>query len=61
MTLALHTSELAAPPRPPFPEFNRPLDGDALANRLRAFSTSYYARHPFHELMHAGKLSARAG
>src|ERR671910_862007 len=57
MTIALHTSDLAAPPRPPFPELDRPLSSDALADRLRAFSTSYYARHPFHEQMHAGKLS----
>ena len=57
MTIALHTSELAAPPRPPFPELDRPLSSDALADRLRAFSTSYYARHPFHERMHAGRLS----
>ncbi|HET6777256.1 MAG TPA: hypothetical protein VFH26_00025, partial [Gemmatimonadales bacterium] len=58
MTLALHTSELAAPPRPPFPELDRPLGASELADRLRAFSTLYYARHPFHEQMHAGKLSA---
>src|ERR671921_1523998 len=57
MTIALHTSELAAPPRPPFPDLDRPLSSDALADRLRAFSTSYYARHPFHERMHGGKLS----
>ncbi len=57
MTIALHASELAAPPRPPFPELDRPLGSDALANRLRSFSTSYYARHPFHEKMHAGRLS----
>src|ERR671910_2372780 len=57
MTIALHTSDLAASPRPPFPDLDRPLGSDALADRLRAFSTSYYARHPFHERMHAGKLS----
>jgi pyrroloquinoline-quinone synthase len=57
MTIALQSSELAAPPRPPFPELDRPLTGDALADRLRSFSTSYYARHPFHERMHAGRLS----
>lgn len=28
-----------------------------MAEGLRAFSTSYYARHPFHEQMHAGRLS----
>ena len=57
MTIVLHTAELAAPPRPPFPELDQPLSSDELADRLRAFSTSYYARHPFHELMHAGRLS----
>jgi Pyrroloquinoline quinone (Coenzyme PQQ) biosynthesis protein C len=30
---------------------------DALADALRAFSTSYYAGHPFHQLMHEGRLS----
>jgi pyrroloquinoline-quinone synthase len=57
MTTALHRSDLSAPPPPLFPALDRPLSSDALTERLRAFSTSYYARHPFHEQMHAGRLS----
>ena len=48
---------MAAPPPPPFPDLNRPLGSDALADGLRSFSTSYYARHPFHQLMHDGRLT----
>ena len=51
------TRRLAAPPPPPIPELASPLQPDALAEALRAFSTSYYARHPFHQLMHEGRLS----
>lgn len=47
---------LAAPPPPPIPVLDVPLPPDALADALRAFSTSYYAGHPFHELMHEGRL-----
>lgn len=39
------------------PSFDRPLGPDALADGLRAFGTSYYAVHPFHEAMHEGRLS----
>jgi pyrroloquinoline-quinone synthase len=52
-------SGLAAPPPPPVPALERPLTPDALADALRAFSTSYYAAHPFHGLMHEGRLSRR--
>lgn len=53
------TAGLAAPPPPPVPRLDRPLSPDALADALRAFSTSYYANHLFHELMHRGALSER--
>ncbi|HZI72812.1 MAG TPA: hypothetical protein VFD73_02040, partial [Gemmatimonadales bacterium] len=59
MTIALSPSALAAPPRPPFPELHQPLSSDALADAMRSFSTSYYAKHPFHQLMHEGRLTAR--
>jgi pyrroloquinoline-quinone synthase len=52
-------SALPAPPPPPIPALDRPLAPEALAGALRAFSTSYYAVHPFHTLMHEGKLSRR--
>lgn len=48
---------LAAPPPPPIPQLERPLEAAALADALRAFSTSYYAVHPFHPAMHEGRLS----
>jgi pyrroloquinoline-quinone synthase len=57
MSTTLTPSALAAPPRPPIPELERPLSSAELAERLRSFSTSYYARHPFHRLMHEGRLS----
>ncbi|HEY5940083.1 MAG TPA: pyrroloquinoline-quinone synthase PqqC, partial [Gemmatimonadales bacterium] len=59
MTATLSTASLAAPPPPAIPTLDRPLDPEALADRLRSFSTSYYARHPFHQLMHEGRLTAR--
>jgi pyrroloquinoline-quinone synthase len=55
----LHASALSAPPPPPIPVLERPLTPDALALKLRTFSTSYYANHPFHQLMHQGELSQR--
>ena len=58
MTTTLSASALAAPPPPPIPELDRPLEANALAEGLRSFSTSYYARHPFHQLMHEGRLTA---
>jgi pyrroloquinoline-quinone synthase len=51
------THHLAAPPPPPIPALDARLPPEALADALRAFSTSYYAGHPFHRLMHEGRLS----
>jgi pyrroloquinoline-quinone synthase len=59
MTTTLSASALAAPPPPPFPDLDRPLTPEALAEGLRSFSTSYYANHPFHQLMHEGRLTPR--
>jgi pyrroloquinoline-quinone synthase len=59
MTTTLCASYLAGPPPPAIPTLQRPLDPEALADGLRSFSTSYYARHPFHQLMHEGRLTAR--
>ena len=59
MTTALYASALAAPPQPHIPELSRPLGSEALAAGLRSFSTSYYAGHPFHHLMHEGRLTPR--
>src|SRR5687768_2355885 len=53
----LHASVLASPPPPPIPDLPGPLDPQALAAGLQGFSTSYYANHPFHQLMHDGRLS----
>lgn len=50
---------LAAPPPSPIPRLDAPLTPAALADGLRAFSTSYYASHPFHQLMHEGRLTRR--
>ena len=55
----LSASVLAAAPPPPIPALDRPLAGEALAEGLRSFSTSYYANHPFHQLMHEGRLTPR--
>jgi pyrroloquinoline-quinone synthase len=57
--LALSASVLSAPPPPPIPALDRPLPPEALATGLRSFSTSYYANHPFHQLMHEGRLTPR--
>ncbi len=51
------TGTIAAPPPPPIPRLDTPLAPDALAESLRAFGVSYYANHPFHQLMHEGRLS----
>ena len=48
---------LASPPPPPVLHLEAPLGPDELADALRAFSSSYYATHPFHQLMHEGRLS----
>src|ERR687886_3113297 len=58
-TSLLSAPTLAAPPAPPIPTLDRPLEPDALVAALRAFSTSYYAVHPFHALMHEGRLTRR--
>lgn len=55
----LHASALSAPPPPAFPILTQPLAPDDLASALRALSGSYYANHPFHSLMHEGRLSRR--
>lgn len=52
-------TRLAAPPPPPIPALDRPLAPGELADALRAFSTSYYSVHPFHRLMHEGRLTRR--
>ena len=57
MTATLSAASLAAPPPPAIPQLERPLGSEALADGLRSFSTSYYARHPFHQLMHEGRLT----
>jgi pyrroloquinoline-quinone synthase len=59
MTTTLSASVLSAPPPPPIPDLERPLSPAQLADALRAFSTSYYANHPFHQLMHEGRLTPR--
>ena len=59
MATFLHASALAAPPPPPVPTLAQPLAPDDLAAALRTFSGSYYANHPFHQLMHAGRLTKR--
>ncbi len=59
MTTTLHASVLAAPPPAPIPALTAPLAPDDLAAALRSFSTSYYAGHPFHQLMHEGRLTKR--
>jgi pyrroloquinoline-quinone synthase len=59
MTTTLQASVLAAPPPAPVPALTAPLAPDDLAEALRSFSGSYYANHPFHQLMHEGKLTKR--
>jgi pyrroloquinoline-quinone synthase len=59
MASLLAAPTLAAPPPPPIPALERPLAPEALVAALRAFHSSYYVEHPFHRLMHEGKLSPR--
>jgi pyrroloquinoline-quinone synthase len=59
MTTTLHASLLAAPPPAPIPVLTQPLSPGDLDAALRAFSSSYYANHPFHQLMHEGRLTKR--
>jgi pyrroloquinoline-quinone synthase len=56
---ATATPVLSAPPPPPIPPLDRPLSAPELAAAMRAFSTSYYAIHPFHRMMRDGTLSKR--
>ncbi len=58
-TATLQASQLATPPKPPFPRLERPLTPDALEQALRSFQGSYYVEHPFHKLMYEGKLTQR--
>jgi pyrroloquinoline-quinone synthase len=58
-TLVAPAGALAAPPTPPIPALDRPLTPSELADGLRAFHRSYYAIHPFHQLMREGALSKR--
>ena len=55
----LQASVPASPPPAPIPTLTQPLSPDELAAALRSFSGSYYAGHPFHQLMHEGKLTKR--
>jgi pyrroloquinoline-quinone synthase len=59
MTITLKASALSAPPPPAIPALSRPLAPEAFSAALRAFSASYYANHPFHQLMHEGRLTNR--
>lgn len=59
MSATAAPSTLAAPPPPPIPSLDAPLASDELIDALRAFSRSYYAVHPFHQLMREGALSKR--
>jgi pyrroloquinoline-quinone synthase len=52
-------SSLATPPPPPIPTLDRPLSSDELISALQAFSRSYYAVHPFHQMMREGALNKR--
>jgi pyrroloquinoline-quinone synthase len=58
-TITPSAPSLAAPPPPPIPALGRPLEPAELVGALRAFSRSYYAEHPFHRLMHEGRLTRR--
>jgi pyrroloquinoline-quinone synthase len=55
----LHASALSAPPSPAIPPLDTPLAPDDLAAALRALNGSYYANHPFHAMMHEGRLTER--
>jgi pyrroloquinoline-quinone synthase len=52
------TASALSPPAP-IPTLERPLTQAELAAAMRAFSTSYYAVHPFHVMMREGTLSKR--
>ena len=55
----LHPSALSTPPSPSIPTLAEPLSPDDLVASLRALNGSYYANHPFHALMHEGRLTRR--
>lgn len=55
----MHASLLAPPLSVRTPVLDQPLGPNELAAVLRAFSGSYYANHPFHRLMHEGRLTRR--
>ena len=55
----LSAPTLAMPPAPPIPRLERPLPPEELVAALRAFHSSYYIEHPFHQRMHEGTLSRR--
>ncbi len=60
VTTTLRSTPAAAPPTPPappFPRLDKPLSTGEMAEAMRAFSTSYYAVHPFHQMMHEGLLT----
>src|SRR5258708_13889210 len=59
MMTTLHASVLSVPPPPPIPVLTRPLAPDDLVEALRAFHRSYHSKHPFHALMHEGRLTQR--
>src|SRR5918995_148483 len=59
MSTTLHASALSAPAPPQIPPLSEPLAPQDLAAALRALSGSYYANHPFHHLMHEGRLTKR--
>jgi pyrroloquinoline-quinone synthase len=59
MTSTVRSSSLAAPPGPNIPALETPLSPDALADALAALRTSYHVHHPFHVLMHEGRLTPR--
>lgn len=54
----LHSSALASPPRTGV-DVDRVLDPDELGRRLEEICEAYYANHPFHALMHEGRLTRR--
>ena len=58
-TSLLSAPTIASPPAPPIPALERPLAPDELIAALRGFHGSYYVEHPFHQLMHEGKLTQR--
>jgi len=55
----LHASVLSTPPPAPIPSLTEPLRPEQLEAALRDFSRAYYANHPFHTLMHEGRLTKR--